>query len=59
MNRTEALHDIVYTPNIEFAPITVIIEYSLHNPHDGLQFVLPTDAYPYVRDHQLCLVPAF
>ncbi len=37
--------------SVEFAPITVIIEYSLHNPHDGLQFVLPTDAYPYVRDH--------
>ena len=42
----------------EFAPIMVVIEYSLHNPHDGLQFVLPTDAYPYVRNRQLHLVPS-
>lgn len=29
-------------------PIVVRIEYSLRNPVDGIQFVLPTDAYPYV-----------
>lgn len=29
-------------------PIVVRIEYSLRNPVDGIQFVLPTDTYPYV-----------
>jgi len=29
-------------------PIVVHIEYSLRNPVDGIQFVLPTDAYPFV-----------
>ena len=33
----------------EFAPILVVIDYSLRHPRDGIQFVLPTDAYPYVR----------
>lgn len=32
----------------QFAPITILIHYSLRNPRDGIQFVLPTDAYPYV-----------
>jgi transcription initiation factor TFIID subunit 2 len=36
------------TPSSEFAPLTITIEYSLTNPLDGLQFVLPTEAYPYV-----------
>lgn len=36
-------------PILEFAPIIVKITYSLRNPADGIQFVLPSDAYPYVR----------
>ena len=32
----------------EFSPITVNIEYSLRHPVDGLQFIVPSDAYPYV-----------
>ncbi|EIW87115.1 TATA-binding protein associated factor Taf2 [Coniophora puteana RWD-64-598 SS2] len=39
------------TPLAEFMPITVHIEYSLRNPSDGLQFVLPTDSYPYRIPH--------
>ncbi|KAI6112477.1 hypothetical protein EDD16DRAFT_1167057 [Pisolithus croceorrhizus] len=35
----------------EFMPIVVHIEYSLRNPVDGMQFVLPTDAYPYRVPH--------
>jgi hypothetical protein len=33
----------------EFSPITVKIEYSMHKPFDGVEFVIPTDAYPHVR----------
>ncbi len=33
----------------EFAPITVNISYSIRKPVDGVEFVLPTDSYPYVR----------
>jgi transcription initiation factor TFIID subunit 2 len=33
---------------LEFAPIVVRVVYTLRNPVDGFQFVLPTDAYPYV-----------
>src|SRR6266702_1484782 len=36
-------------PTVEFAPITVHIEYSIRNPSDGLAFVRPSDAYPHVR----------
>ena len=32
----------------EFAPIIVNIEYTLRHPAEGLQFVLPTEAYPHV-----------
>jgi len=32
----------------EYAPIVVNIAYSLRNPVDGFEFVVPTDAYPYV-----------
>jgi hypothetical protein len=32
----------------EFSPITVNISYSLRNPVDGFQFVIPSDAYPHV-----------
>ncbi|EGO05242.1 hypothetical protein SERLA73DRAFT_82815 [Serpula lacrymans var. lacrymans S7.3] len=35
----------------EFMPITVNIVYSLRNPVDGIQFVLPTDSYPYRAPH--------
>lgn len=35
-------------PVPEFVPIIVNITYSLRNPVDGVQFVVPTDAYPYV-----------
>ena len=35
----------------ELAPIVVNISYSLRNPIDGVQFVLPTDSFPYVRIH--------
>ena len=35
-------------PGEHFAPITINIEYSLRNPADGLNFVLPSDAYPHV-----------
>ncbi|KAG9313991.1 hypothetical protein JVU11DRAFT_4768 [Chiua virens] len=38
-------------PGPEFMPIVVHIEYSLRNPVDGIQFVLPTDAYPYRVPH--------
>ncbi|KAI0308085.1 hypothetical protein B0F90DRAFT_1680044 [Multifurca ochricompacta] len=34
-------------PTIEFAPITVHIEYSVRNPSDGLTFVRPSDTYPH------------
>ncbi|PCH34126.1 hypothetical protein WOLCODRAFT_130217 [Wolfiporia cocos MD-104 SS10] len=35
----------------EFVPIIVKIAYSLRNPTDGLQFIVPTDAYPYRVPH--------
>ncbi|TDL26427.1 TATA-binding protein associated factor Taf2 [Rickenella mellea] len=35
----------------EFTPIVLNIEYSLRNPIDGFQFVLPTDAYPQRVPH--------
>ncbi|KAI0304611.1 hypothetical protein BC826DRAFT_1088837 [Russula brevipes] len=38
-------------PTLEFAPITVHIEYSVRNPVDGLTFVRPSDAYPYRVPH--------
>ncbi|KAF9245714.1 hypothetical protein BU15DRAFT_85416 [Melanogaster broomeanus] len=38
-------------PGPEFMPIVVHIEYSLRNPVDGVQFVLPTDAHPYRVPH--------
>lgn len=33
----------------EFAPMIVKITYSLRNPVDGFQFIVPTDSFPYVR----------
>ena len=36
------------TATTEFAPLVVHVEYSLRNPVDGVEFVMPTDAYPYV-----------
>ncbi|KAJ2935753.1 hypothetical protein H1R20_g1340, partial [Candolleomyces eurysporus] len=35
----------------EFAPIVVNIAYSLRNPVDGFEFVVPNDAYPYRVPH--------
>ncbi|KAF8079062.1 hypothetical protein FPV67DRAFT_1558205 [Lyophyllum atratum] len=35
----------------EFSPITINIAYSLRNPVDGFEFVLPTDSYPYRVPH--------
>ncbi|KAF9486524.1 TATA-binding protein associated factor Taf2 [Pholiota conissans] len=35
----------------EFSPIIVNISYSLRNPVDGFEFVLPTDAYPFRVPH--------
>lgn len=32
----------------EYSPIVIKIEYAVRNPTDGLQFVLPSDAYPFV-----------
>lgn len=32
----------------EFTPIQVRIYYNLRNPVEGFQFILPSDAYPYV-----------
>ncbi|KAF8580130.1 hypothetical protein K439DRAFT_1648275 [Ramaria rubella] len=36
---------------LEFSPITVAIEYTLRHPVDGVQFVLPTESYPYRVPH--------
>ncbi|KAK7063812.1 transcription initiation factor TFIID subunit 2 [Favolaschia claudopus] len=38
-------------PVPEFAPIAINIAYSLRNPVDGFQFVVPTDSYPYRVPH--------
>ncbi|TFK17374.1 TATA-binding protein associated factor Taf2 [Coprinopsis marcescibilis] len=35
----------------EFSPIVVNIAYSLRNPVDGFEFVLPSDAFPYRVPH--------
>ncbi|KAF8665397.1 hypothetical protein AX16_000416 [Volvariella volvacea WC 439] len=35
----------------EFLPITVHIAYSLRNPVDGFEFVLPTDSHPFRVPH--------
>ncbi|KAF4611399.1 hypothetical protein D9613_004170 [Agrocybe pediades] len=35
----------------EFSPIVVHIAYSLRNPVDGFQFVVPSDAYPFRVPH--------
>jgi hypothetical protein len=32
----------------EFSPLVVNIAYSLRNPVDGFEFVLPTESHPYV-----------
>ncbi|KAI0692979.1 hypothetical protein BC835DRAFT_1276761 [Cytidiella melzeri] len=38
-------------PVFEFAPIQVVITYSLRNPADGVEFIVPSDAYPYRVPH--------
>ncbi|KAJ7070580.1 hypothetical protein C8F01DRAFT_1106921 [Mycena amicta] len=35
----------------EFAPIAINIAYSLRNPVDGFQFVVPSESYPYRVPH--------
>ncbi|KAM6498612.1 hypothetical protein JOM56_006560 [Amanita muscaria] len=35
----------------EFSPIVINITYSLRNPVDGFEFVLPTESYPYRVPH--------
>ncbi|KAF8167444.1 hypothetical protein B0H34DRAFT_792168 [Crassisporium funariophilum] len=35
----------------EFAPIIINITYSLRNPSDGFEFVLPSDSYPFRVPH--------
>ncbi|CAK5264367.1 unnamed protein product [Mycena citricolor] len=35
----------------EFAPISIKIWYSLRNPVDGFEFVVPTESYPYRVPH--------
>lgn len=35
----------------EFSPITINVTYSLRNPVDGFEFVLPTDLYPFRVPH--------
>lgn len=32
----------------DLPPFVVMIEYSVHNPTQGLEFVLPTDSHPHV-----------
>ena len=45
-------HHVAQTASttLEFAPIVLRVAYSLRNPVDGFQFVLPNDAYPYVSE---------
>ncbi|KAF8640825.1 hypothetical protein AX17_000474 [Amanita inopinata Kibby_2008] len=35
----------------EFSPIVINISYSLRNPVDGFEFILPTESYPYRVPH--------
>ncbi|KAI0028582.1 hypothetical protein K488DRAFT_80600 [Vararia minispora EC-137] len=35
----------------EFESFSILIEYSLRNPADGINFVLPSDAYPHRAPH--------
>ncbi|THH19678.1 hypothetical protein EW146_g1531 [Bondarzewia mesenterica] len=44
-----ATHTPISVP--EFSPINITVEYSLRSPADGLQFVMPSDAYPYRVPH--------
>jgi transcription initiation factor TFIID subunit 2 len=32
-------------------PVVVHIDFSLRSPVDSIQFVLPTDSYPYVSNY--------
>lgn len=44
---------------VEFNPIVVKIVYSLRNPVDGFEFVLPNDAHPYVSSRFLTSLQLF
>ena len=37
-----------HASTLEFSPIVLHITYSLRNPVDGFEFVLPNDSYPHV-----------
>jgi transcription initiation factor TFIID subunit 2 len=39
--------------SLEFSPIVVNIAYSLRNPVDGVEFVLPNDSYPYASSFSI------
>lgn len=39
------------TAGTDLTPIVVKIDYSLRNPVDGVEFVIPNEALPYVRFH--------
>ena len=36
----------------EYEEILIKIVYSLRNPVDGVQFMVPTDSYPYVSSSE-------
>jgi hypothetical protein len=40
---------------IEKMSFAVRIDYSVRNPANGLEFVLPSENYPYVSHLSLCL----
>ena len=47
--QTPGMSILAAAPLPEYAPIVVHISYSIKDPSDGVQFILPNDAYPYVR----------
>ncbi|KZT08630.1 uncharacterized protein LAESUDRAFT_45791 [Laetiporus sulphureus 93-53] len=49
--QTPGLNAQATLPVPEFVPININIIYSMRNPADGIQFVIPTDAYPYRVPH--------
>lgn len=41
---------------IEATSVIVRIEYQLQDPAEGLEFVVPTELYPYVSSHQAAII---
>ncbi|KAF8527429.1 hypothetical protein BU17DRAFT_39590 [Hysterangium stoloniferum] len=35
----------------ELSPISIVVEYTLRHPNDGIQFILPTESYPHRVPH--------